>query len=80
MTTAAATFAAVFVGLFVAHQVADHWVQTGHQAAHKHQCDRIGRLSCVEHVATYTVTTTVAVWLLWGLLDLNIHPLGFVAG
>jgi hypothetical protein len=40
MTTipAAASFAAAFIALYVAHLVGDHWVQTDHQAAHK-GCD-----------------------------------------
>ncbi|MFI1472367.1 transcriptional regulator, partial [Streptomyces wuyuanensis] len=30
MPETAATFAAVFVALFVAHSVGDHWVQSSH--------------------------------------------------
>ncbi len=60
---------AVFAALFVAHQVADFWVQTEAQAAEKglsaKQCvDRglpewWGRRQCAAHVATYTVTAAV---------------------
>lgn len=48
--------AGVFVALFVAHQVADHWVQTPHQSATKDQPGWAGRIACLVHVATYTAT------------------------
>ncbi len=50
------TFAAVFAALFVAHQVADHWVQTQHQADHKGRPGWPGRIACAGHVITYTAT------------------------
>lgn len=56
----AATFAAVFVALFVAHQVADHWIQTQHQADCKGSPGWPGRVACAAHVTTYTLTTLVA--------------------
>ena len=51
-----ATFAAVFIALYVAHQVADHWIQTQHQADCKGRPGWPGRIACAGHVATYTVT------------------------
>lgn len=80
-----ATFAATFVTLWAAHQLADHWVQTGHQANNKHRHgkpieDRIGRRACAAHVATYTLTTAVFVAAAWWLLHLDITPAGFVLG
>ncbi|SES20834.1 DUF3307 domain-containing protein [Actinokineospora terrae] len=78
--SAAEVFAAVLPGLLVAHNVADHWVQTDHQAAHKGRRDTTGRLACVSHVASYTVVTAVTVGVLWWLLDLRIGLVGFVAG
>jgi hypothetical protein len=80
MTGPAATFAAVLPGLLVAHTVADHWIQTGHQAARKGLPGWSGRKACAAHVATYTVTTTAVTVLLWALLDLGITPWGLVAG
>lgn len=80
MADTAVTFACVGLGLLIAHQVADHWVQTGHQAAHKGLPGCPGRIACVTHVATYTATTAAVVALLWAVLDLDISPLGFVAG
>jgi hypothetical protein len=57
-------FAAVFVVLFVAHQVADHWVQTEHQAATKGAVGWAGRWSCLKHVGTYTATCAAGLGLL----------------
>lgn len=51
-----AAFAAVFVALYVAHQVADHWIQTQHQADCKGRPGWPGRIACAAHVATYTAT------------------------
>ncbi|MEU4216202.1 DUF3307 domain-containing protein [Actinoplanes sp. NPDC026623] len=60
MTTAPACFAAVFAALFVAHQVADHWVQTDRQATRKGSPGWPGRRGCAAHVATYTTTAAAA--------------------
>lgn len=54
-----AEFAAVFVALYVAHMVADHWVQTDVQARRKAEPGWTGRLFCLLHVATYTLTAAV---------------------
>lgn len=55
-----AAFAAVFATLYAAHQVADHWVQTQHQADHKGLPGWPGRRACAAHVATYTLTGALA--------------------
>ena len=65
-----APFAAVFAVLFVAHQVADHWGQTCHQAAHKGLPGWIGRLACARHVGSYTLIcagflVTLSAWTGW---------------
>jgi hypothetical protein len=52
----AAALAAVFVALYAAHQVGDHWVQTCRQAARKVSRDRAGRVACAGHVLTLTAT------------------------
>lgn len=78
--TGAGTFAAVAVGLLIAHQVADHWVQTGHQAATKGQRDNAGRRACALHVASYTAVTALTVSVLWGIFRLDITWWGFAAG
>lgn len=53
-------FAAVFVALFVGHQVGDHWTQTSHQAQNKGKPGWFGRWNCIKHVTTYTLTGLVA--------------------
>jgi hypothetical protein len=45
-----------FAALFVAHQVADHWIQTQHQADTKGCPGWPGRIACAAHVASYTAT------------------------
>jgi len=79
-TSPAAAFAAVAVALLVAHQVADHWVQTSHQAATKGRAGDEGRLACAAHVATYTLVTTAAVITVWLTLALPLSPGGVLAG
>ncbi|MBP2340273.1 hypothetical protein JOF41_006451 [Saccharothrix coeruleofusca] len=76
----AVAFAAVLPALLVAHNVADHWVQTESQSVHKGWRSHAGRLACLRHVASYTMVTAGTVALLWWLLGLPITPAGFVAG
>jgi Protein of unknown function (DUF3307) len=76
----AAVFAAVFIALLVAHTVADHWVQTAHQAMNKGRRGRVGALACLRHVATYTTTTAVFGLVVWQFFGLGISVTGFVAG
>lgn len=78
--TSPAAFAATFVAMFVAHQVADHWVQTSHQAAHKSKPGWKGRIACAAHVASYTLTTTLAVLVVWLALDLPVTLGGVLLG
>lgn len=77
---AATVFAVVLPTLLVAHNVADHWVQTSHQAATKSLPDASGHWACFKHVASYTVVTAGAVALVWALLGLPINPGAFAAG
>jgi hypothetical protein len=53
-------FAAVFVVLYAAHQVGDHWVQTQGQADRKAAQGWSGRLACAAHVVSYTLTAAAA--------------------
>jgi len=76
----AAAFAAVFVTLWVAHQVADHWVQTGHQAATKGLPGWPGRAACAAHVVTYVVTALVLLAVVAPLLDLPVSLAGVAVG
>lgn len=76
----AGTFAAVAVGLLIAHQVGDFWAQTHVQAMTKGQRNNAGRLACARHVASYTTITAAAVLALWGAFQLDITWTGFVLG
>jgi len=60
MTVQIGDVAGVFVALYAAHQVGDHWVQTCHQSAHKGLPGWVGRWNCAKHVASYTATGLVA--------------------
>jgi len=76
----AAAFAATFAALVVAHQVADHWAQTSHQAGHKGLPGWEGRVACAAHVASYTLCTTLAVLGVWLALDLPLTLPGVLLG
>ena len=65
-------FATVFVALFVAHQVADHWVQTDRQACSKGQPGWVGRLACAQHVLWYTVTALIVLAVTDAALDIDL--------
>lgn len=80
MPADALTFAVVMPALLVAHNVADHWIQTDHQAGHKGASGWPGRIACAKHVATYTATTAATVALLWWLFALPIAWPWMVAG
>lgn len=75
-----ATFAAVFAALYAAHTVADHWIQTQHQADHKGLPGWRGRLACAAHVATYTATAAVALALVAWRTELEMSPAAVTAG
>ncbi|MGW2370531.1 transcriptional regulator [Streptomyces sp. NPDC001667] len=76
----AATFAAVFIALYVAHSVGDHWVQTSHQSATKGKPGWPGRLADARHVATLTATKLVLLLPVITVLGLNVPALGLFAG
>ncbi|WNI16220.1 DUF3307 domain-containing protein [Actinacidiphila sp. ITFR-21] len=76
----AAVFASVFVALFVAHSVGDHWVQTSAQSAAKGRPGWAGRLAGARHVATLTLTKVVVVLPVGLLLGLHLSVPGLVAG
>jgi hypothetical protein len=76
----AVVFAVALPVLLVAHAVADHWVQTSHQAQTKGGAGWVGRRACAAHVATYTAITAAALGAAWWAFDLPIDPAGFVLG
>ncbi|WP_331764337.1 transcriptional regulator [Streptomyces sp. NBC_01506] len=78
--TAATVFAAVFIALFVAHSVGDHWVQSSCQAATKGLPGWAGRLACWRHVLGLTITKGLLLAPVVVLLDLPVSALGLVLG
>jgi hypothetical protein len=65
-TSPGARFAASFVALLVAHELADYWAQSNYQVDNKGRHgnphdNAVGRAACAAHVATYTATSTCAI-------------------
>src|SRR5690606_21429862 len=56
----AAAYPAVYALLRVAADVADHWVQSDHQAQHKAKPGAEGHKALAGHVASYTATQAAA--------------------
>ncbi|GAA3765548.1 DUF3307 domain-containing protein [Micromonospora maritima] len=75
-----ADLAAVFVALYAGHQVADHWLQTQHQADNKGKPGWSGRWACVKHVSTYGLTQLAALALVALVTDLHLSPTTLAAG
>lgn len=67
-------FAAVFVALYAAHEVGDHWVQTHRQACGKGAPTWRGRWLCAGHVASLTATKAAAVAVVAVATGLSLSP------
>lgn len=76
----AATFAALFAALFIAHSLGDHWVQSSCQAATKGLPGWPGRLACGRHVATLTATKGAILAPVALALGLPLTALGVALG
>jgi hypothetical protein len=72
-------FAAIAIALYCAHHVADYWVQTDWQAAHKGLPTGIGRVACTSHVLTYVMTQFAFLALLWMVTDIRVSTFGLVS-
>lgn len=66
------TFAGIGLALYAAHHVADYWVQTDHDAAHKGKAGRVGVIACARHCATYVLTQGVFLALLLGVTGADV--------
>lgn len=75
-----AVFAAVFAALFVAHQLADHWLQGDHQACTKGAPGWAGRRACAAHALTHYVTSVLALFALRLVLGVDLDPVAVCAG
>ncbi|MGA4846606.1 transcriptional regulator [Streptomyces sp. G5(2025)] len=73
-------FAAVFVALWVAHTIGDHWVQSSAQSAAKGKPGWSGRLADTRHVLSLTLTKGVLLTLTALVLDLHLTVLGLTVG
>lgn len=76
----AVRFAATLAALYAAHQVADHWVQTHHQATSKALPGAAGHLANIAHVTSYTATMALVIAVLGLRFDLGFSPPWVVAG
>ncbi|MFJ9952555.1 hypothetical protein [Kitasatospora sp. NPDC091207] len=77
----AARFAAVYALMRAAADVADHWIQTDHQAGTKAQHDdspgqsgAAGHRACAAHVASYTAAQAAVLLLGNRTLGLGLRP------
>jgi hypothetical protein len=75
----ASTFTAVFIGLYAAHEVGDHWVQTRHQACHKGAAGWSGRLACARHVGMLSGVKAVTLGMASTVLGVHLRPTALVA-
>lgn len=57
----AVRFAAIYAARRTAHEIADYWVQTDHQAVTKTAAGSPGRAACLAHVGSYTITSLATV-------------------
>ncbi|WP_335939946.1 transcriptional regulator [Streptomyces sp. PTD5-9] len=75
----AAAFPAVYALLRVAADVADHWVQSDHQAQHKAKPGVAGHKALAGHVASYTATQAAALLVGNRVLGLGLRPRSMAA-
>lgn len=72
-------YAAVYALFRVAADVADHWVQSDHQAQHKAKPGAEGHKALGGHVASYTVTQAAALLIGNRALGLGLRPRSMAA-
>ncbi|QBZ73549.1 hypothetical protein SEA_MISCHIEF19_64 [Streptomyces phage Mischief19] len=74
MTSTTAKGAAAYAAMRAAAAVADHWVQTGHQAAHKADAGLAGHRAMAGHVASYAASQAAALIAADRLLGIGLKP------
>lgn len=74
------TFACVFISLYAAHHLGDHWLQTGWQALTKEKPGRTGRTACIRHVCTLTLGKAVFLTVMCAVLDVRLPLAGCALG
>ncbi|AMD42799.1 hypothetical protein SEA_XKCD426_58 [Streptomyces phage Xkcd426] len=73
-TSSAAKAAVAYAAMRTAAHVADHWFQTGHQAAHKADEGLAGHKVMARHVASYAGAQAAALVVANRLLDVGMKP------
>ena len=76
----AAAFGAVFVALWTAHTVGDHWLQTQTQSDEKGKPGWPGRLAASRHVLSLTLAKVVLLAGTAAALDQHLAPAAVTAG
>lgn len=79
MASKTAQAAAAYAALRTAAHVADHWIQTGHQAAHKADAGVAGHKAMAGHIASYAAAQAAALVVVNQVLDAGIKPRGIAA-
>lgn len=74
------TFAGIGLALYTAHHVGDYWIQTDHQAACKGKKGMEGRVQCLAHVLTYTITQALFVFALLAVTGAPVNIYAVIAG
>jgi len=69
----------LYAALYVSHQVADHWIQTGCQSAGKGAKGWPGRVACAKHVGGHMAASVVCLTML-NLIGVHIAPGPMAAG
>ncbi|GHH56170.1 hypothetical protein [Streptomyces candidus] len=72
-------YPAAYALLRIAADVADHWVQSDHQAQHKAKPGAEGHKALAGHVASYTATQAAALLLGNRVLGLGLRPRSMAA-
>lgn len=67
-------------GLFAAHGIADHWLQTVHQVNHKGDHSARGQWTCARHAAVHVLTAAPVLAAIVVLLDVPLTATGLAAG
>lgn len=77
---AAIRFAAVSTVRSAAHQLADYWVQTDHQATTKGKDGIDGCAACAAHVLSYSIVSASAVAIAGTAFGLELSVRGVILG
>ena len=80
MSIAVVTFLVVLACVLAAHDIADHWLQSDHQARTKAAAGWPGHRACAAHVACYTATQLFTMLAVCWWLSVPLSGPGAVLG